>query len=271
RRVKGRLFPTLEAESLFPDADRLIRDLGAIQRYAGDLREGKAGLLRVAASSSLAVSVLPVALERFRRDRPGVKIVSHLLPAAEVATLVGTNQADLGLTLSPVHAPGLRVRSAAATEMLCALPDGHALLARELIRPVDLAGVPLVSFSSDTFFGRILDEAFENEGASRRVTLEVALALHAGPLVRAGAGVAILDGFLPMVGIAGIAWRPFRPRVLLPVNLISSETRPPSRFAADFLPYLQTAIEEAEGSRPLAPPSAPRPAAPAPRSAAVRR
>ncbi|MGE0717589.1 MAG: LysR family transcriptional regulator [Alphaproteobacteria bacterium] len=270
RRVRGRLFPTLEAESLFPDADRLMRELGAIQRHATDLRDGKAGLLRMAASSSLAVSIVPAALANFRRDKPGVQIVSHLLPAADVAAMVGSNEVDLGLTLSPVVIPGLRVRSLAATEMACALPESHPLAARDVIHPGDLAGLPLISFSSQTFFGRLLDEAFEQEGATRRVTIELAMALHAGTLVRAGAGVGILDGFLPMVGIAGIVWRPFRPRVLLPVNLVTAETRPASRFAAEFEPYLKAAIEEAEGSRPLAPAAPPPAARPPPRPSGRR-
>ncbi len=250
RRIKGRLFPTLEAESLFSDADRVVRDLDAFQRFAGDLREGQAGLLRVAASSSLAASVVPVALARFRRDKPGVKTIAHLLPAVEVAALVSTNQVDIGLTLSPVHAPTAKVRSATATEMVCALPEGHPLAALAEIRPADLAGEPLVSFHSRTFFGRLLDEAFEKEKMVRHVSIEVALGIAAAPLVRAGAGIAILDGFLPAVGFSGIAWRPFRPRIVLPVNLLSSELRPLSRFAGEFAPYLQAAIDEADGRLP---------------------
>lgn len=247
RRIKGRLFPTLEAESLFSDADRIVRDLDALQRFAGDLREGKAGLLRVAASSSLAASVVPVALARFAKDKPGVKTIAHLLPAADVASLVATNQVDIGLTLSPVHAPTAKIRSAAATEMVCALPEDHPLAERAEIHARDLASEPLVSFSARTFFGRLLDEAFEKEGVVRRVSVEVTLALAAAPLVQAGMGVAILDGFLRSAGFSGIAWRPFRPRIVLPVNLLSSELRPLSRFAGEFAPYLQGAIEEADG------------------------
>lgn len=250
RRIKGRLLPTLEAESLLSDADHVIRSLDRLQRFAGDLREGKAGLLRVAASSSLAVSVVPAALARFHRDKPGVKTISHLLPAEQVANMVSTNQVDLGVTLSPVHAPATRVRNAAATEMVCALPEGHPLAALDVVGPADLQGEPLVSYNSRTFFGRILDEAFEKEGVVRRVAVEVAMALTAASLVRAGAGVAILDGFLPAAGHSGIAWRPFRPRIVLPVNLLSSESRPLSRFADEFAPYLQAALDGSDGQAP---------------------
>jgi DNA-binding transcriptional LysR family regulator len=248
RRIKGRLHPTPEAESLLPDAERVFRELVALQRLAGELRHGKGGVLRVAASSSLAASLVPVALTRFRAQNPGVRIVSHLLPAAAVSELVVTGQVDLGMTLSPVHAPTSNVRNLATTEMICIFPAGHALSARRIVEPRDLVEDRLVSYPSETHFGRLLDEAFEQGGVERRVETQVDMSLTAGLFVQRGAGVALVDGTFRSVGLGGIEWRPFRPRVLLPVNLITAANRPTSRLAGEFLRMLQKAVEADEGS-----------------------
>src|SRR5690606_31390392 len=98
RRARGSLSPTLEARALYPDVERIFRELAALQRFAGDLGAGRTGLLRVAASSALGFSVLPNAINAFRADWPGVKVVSHWLPAPQMADLVLAHEIDLGLT-----------------------------------------------------------------------------------------------------------------------------------------------------------------------------
>jgi DNA-binding transcriptional LysR family regulator len=67
RRVKGRLVPTAEAEELFPEADRVFEELEELRRLARELRHGKAGVVRLAASAPPALSIVPHALKSFRR------------------------------------------------------------------------------------------------------------------------------------------------------------------------------------------------------------
>lgn len=243
RSVKGRLYPTPEAESLLVDANRIMRDLAGFQRLTAEMRTGRAGLLRFAASSSLGMSMIPAALARFRQQQPGVRISSHLVTAAAAAELVTEGRVDFGVTLSPVHAPATTIRSLAATEMICIMPEGHALQKLPEIHPTDLLSYPLISFGSETHFGRLLDEAFAKEGVSREVTMQVTMSLVAASYVQRGAGVAIVDSLGRNLMLPGIGWRPFRPRVLLPVNLVTSATQPLSRFAGIFIGLLQEALE----------------------------
>ena len=111
RPVKGRLYPTPEAQRLLPDADRIINELSAFDRLAGEVKTGGAGLVRVAASSSAATALLPASTLAFQQANPAVRISSYLLPARYVAEAVTAGEADFGLALSPVQLPGLSVRT----------------------------------------------------------------------------------------------------------------------------------------------------------------
>lgn len=244
RPIRGRLYPTPEAERLLPDADRIMRDISAFQRLTGEIRTGGAGLVRVAASSTSATALLPMAAERFRKAHPGVRISSHLLPAREVAAAVAAGEADFGLALSPVQVPGLAVRSLGAPEMICIAPLGHPLLERPSVTPADLAPHPLISFGSDTHFGQILDQAFESAGRKRETALQVTMSVVAACHVQQGAGVAIVDSFIRHLGLAGLGWRPFRPTVRLPVTLMTEERHPLSRLSAALVQAVQKVLDE---------------------------
>jgi len=70
RPVKGRLYPTPEAQRLLPDADRIMSELSAFERLTGEVKAGGAGLVRVVASSSCAAALLPAAAAAFLKANP---------------------------------------------------------------------------------------------------------------------------------------------------------------------------------------------------------
>jgi len=243
RPIKGRLYPTPEAERLLPDADRIMRDLAAFQRLTGEVRTGGAGLLRVAATSSIATVLLPIATLQFRKVHPGVRISFHLLTAREVADAVSAGEVDFGLVLSPVQLPGLSVRSLGAAEMICIAPSGHSLMALPVVSPADLAERPLISFGSETYFGELLDQAFEAAGLKRQIVLQVTMSIVAACHVQQGGGVALVDSLSRHLGLAGIGWRPFRPILRLPVTLMTEGNHPLSRLSGDFIEMVEHVLE----------------------------
>lgn len=221
RPVKGRLYPTPEAQRLLPDADRIMSELSAFERLTGEVKTGGTALVRVAASSSSATALLPAAAALFQKTNPAVRISSYLLPARAVAEAVAADEADIGLALSPVQLPGLQVRTLGAAEMIFIAPSGHPLLEHETVTPADLGTCPLISFGRETHFGQLLDQAFERAGVRRQIGLQVTMSLVAACCVQRGLGVALVDSFTLNVGLAGVGWRPFNPTIVLPVTLMN--------------------------------------------------
>jgi DNA-binding transcriptional LysR family regulator len=239
RPVKGRLYPTPEAQRLLPDADRIMSELSAFERLTGEVKTGGAGLVRVVASSASATALLPAAAASFQKANPAVRISSHLLPARGVAEAVAAGEADFGLTLSPVQLPGLTVRTLGASRMVCIAPTDHQLLERETVSPRDLVHYPLISFGGETHFGQLLDQAFERAGVRREIGLQVTMSIVAACYVQRGLGVALVDSFTLETGLTGLGWRPFEPAIVLPVTLMSPGDHLLSRHAANLVSSIE--------------------------------
>jgi DNA-binding transcriptional LysR family regulator len=240
RRERGRVRPTEEAQLLFADADRIFRELQSLQRLSTDLKEGTGGLLRVGATASLALSVIPDALETYRREFPGVRIMSYLLAGSEMAEMLTAHQLDVGLSIAPIDVPSARTEAIHKAEVVCIMPEDHALAALEVVTPREVVGHTLISYSGATPVGQMLEAAFRRAGMRRRVDIEVSLSPLACALVQRGVGIALVDGFVPRLGLKGITSRDFRPQIMQQVILVTPLA--PSRFAGEFVKHLRQVL-----------------------------
>ena len=69
-RIRGKLYPRPEAHRLFAETERLVRDLAGIRRLAATLKTRSAETVRLVATPSLALSLLPPALAAWREAFP---------------------------------------------------------------------------------------------------------------------------------------------------------------------------------------------------------
>jgi DNA-binding transcriptional LysR family regulator len=176
RRLHGRLVPTPEAIQLFPEAERLYRDLDNFRRSAADLRHGKAGSLRLATSVPAALSFVPRALQRFRASCPGVRLISYVVPLQVIAAMLENGQADLGVGL---------------------VGTGHRLASLQAVQFTDLQDETLISYRPDALPGILLEQAFARHGARHSPEVEVDASIMALGFVQEGQGVAMVDGLVP--------------------------------------------------------------------------
>lgn len=229
KRVGGRLTPTPEAQQLFPEAERLYHGLDAFRRLAMDLRQGKGTTLRLACSAPPALSFVPYALKSFRASHPEVRLVSFVVPVAIMTEKLELGEADLGIALNDMPNPMIEAEPIGRTEIICLLPEGHPLAARESLGIADLDEETLISYRADSLPGIRLAQVFAAEGRPLRPQVEIDVSLIALSFVRQGIGVALVDGLIPWRGFPGIVARPFLPQVPLPISILTSARRPLSR------------------------------------------
>ncbi|MBE9605411.1 LysR family transcriptional regulator [Acetobacteraceae bacterium H6797] len=245
-RIGGRLVPTAEAQLLFADADRVFREFEVIRDLAVRIRERKVGLLRVGASSPPTFSILPGALLRFQNRNPDVKVVLRTLSAEELSEKILVGEVDLGLTLSALRVPMVREELLKAAPVMVVMRADHRLAGRESVTPADIAADRLISYPSHADVAAPLDQAFEQAGRVRQVKTEISASISVLPLVQAGLGVALVDGLTPWHAFPGIVARPFEPKVLMSLTLVTNGARPMARFVREFSRDVQAVIA-AEG------------------------
>ncbi|GAU80196.1 LysR family transcriptional regulator [Bosea sp. BIWAKO-01] len=244
QRVKGRLIPTPEAEELFPEVDRLFGDLAGLRRRAQDLRLGKSGVVRLAASAPPSLSLVPEALRHFRAAHADIRILSFVVPAEVIVVMIDRGDAGLGIAMTDQTIPLIDTEIIGHTQIVCVLPVGHALAQRDAIDAADLVGETLISYRAESLPGQLLRDALGREGVPFQPEIEIDVSIIALAFVQQGLGIAIVDGLLPWHSFPGLVTRPFRPSVALPLCLLTSARRPLSRNHELLRDHLRRACSE---------------------------
>ena len=231
-RVKGRLRPTPEAVELYPEAQRLFSGLEGLRRKTADLRVGRAGLVRIAASPPLALSVLPRAMRRYREARPEVLVRLHAAPLASIIEMLRAGDASLALAMDDALPPDIVVEPLGRAGFCCLMPEGHRLAASATVSIADLAGETIISYRKLTRPGEELAAAAAAEGAAFAPAIEIDGSVAAPGLVSAGLGVAVIDDRLPSAHAPGLIARPLHVAADLPVTILRARGRTLSRAEA---------------------------------------
>jgi DNA-binding transcriptional LysR family regulator len=242
-RRKKRLLATPEAQSLFPETVSAFAAFDVVQKRAGDLRAGRAGVLNIAAISAFANALLPTAVSKFRRSRPDVTITLQSMSALQVTTHVANHQADIGLVIDSIAAPGVSVSDLWATDFGCVMPHTHPLASKLHLAPTDIEQETLICLSRQLPLGIHAVRVFADADVPLKIAIEVSQSTVACALVRAGAGLALLDG-LALMGTPSpdLVMRPFHPSTKIMGRLVRPRHMLPSRLSQEFVDTLSDVI-----------------------------
>ena len=240
-RVRGRLVPTQEAEELYPEAERIFSELGALRRRTRDMRFGRTGLVRMGASAPPSMAIVPKALALFREAHPDIVVRSLIAPMLNVVDLVRNGDISLGIVMNNMSHHDLDVELVGQVDLVCLLPADHRLARAESIGFPDLVEETLISYRADTLPARLLSAAAEADNLEFSPSIEIDVSMTALPFVRGGLGVAIVDGLLPWDQFPDIVSLPVRPKITVPIAFLTSKDRPLTGGTALMRDYLREA------------------------------
>ena len=146
---------------------------------------------------------------------------------ADMPMEILSKEAEVAVAAMPVMHEHLENVPFMYGSMVCAMPKGHRLLARESVSLADLVREPVVPFKRD------IAQACEQAGVELKSTIDVTRADQALALVEGGLGLTIVDNF-STTGSALII-RPLRERIEMTAHFVYSRFAPPSRNASLFM------------------------------------
>ena len=167
-RVKGRLVPTPEAEELFPEAERIFGDLENLRRTTAEIKAGRRGTVRLAASAPPALSIVPAALDAFRQANPDTRILSSVVSLERITAMLDSGAAGLGVAMTDAALPFIHTELVGHCALTCLVPEAHRLAERETVTPTDLATERLISYRAGTQPAQLLERALAELGERLR-------------------------------------------------------------------------------------------------------
>ena len=235
-RVNNRLFPTAEARTLYEESEPIFTLHAALEARVQDIKENRAGHIRIIATPPLGYGVLPAALRNFLIKRPKVRVSFDIRRFEHVLESVENGTAELGFVMGLDDDRGLDAETFFAGDMVCVMRPEHPLAAKATITPEDLRDAPYIALEQGTRMGTIVRRAFAQADVPFRFSVEVRYCNTACVLAESGVGVAVVDPLSPVFsGHYDLAIRPFAPASEVRASAVRSRKRPISRAADAFL------------------------------------
>jgi DNA-binding transcriptional LysR family regulator len=246
---------TSAGEELLPRAETILDEVAHaradLDRHAGVTR----GRVRVAATT-MDTPRLPSALAAFHREHPGLQIALRHAPAAEIAALVASGAADVGVASPHGPAPaGVEAIALAEQPLRVMLPPDDALVVGDegaragagrtdgagrvsVVALADLRGRPFILAEPGTALRETVMAACQADGFSPVPLFEVSDPGTVRFLAHAGLGVSVVPASWleqpgPAVAVAELAEPAPRHRVALLVR--AGRETPAGRLLRDAL------------------------------------
>jgi len=204
-RVRGRLVPTNELQSIYPEVEQVFAAIEKLRFTSASVRRGGAPL-RLAVTPSLANSVLPRAIERMLAAHPDAAFELATLHTTEVVAALRAGAVDLGICLSPPAVPGIEAHVLSTGQMVLATPIAWPHLLRQNARLSELgylADRPFIRLHDGTPLGSLIGQRLQNANLGLQANIVVQTYSIARALVTQGVGYALLDSFTAVAGGPG--------------------------------------------------------------------
>jgi len=183
------------------DAGRIVADYAQrvsvlteeVRRVLGELEGLQRGYLRVGASTTPGLYLLPQALAHFQKKYPGIEATLTIANSADVTRRVMSAQVDLGFVGVPTEMTGLQVRPFAEDEIVLIVPPGHSLAQQHSFTPGLLAEDTLILREAGSGTQQIAQSHLSELGVKPRRVMELSGCEAVKRAVAAGLGVAFVS------------------------------------------------------------------------------
>ena len=254
-RVRGKLYPTPEANRLYVEIDKLHRDLVAVRRLAANLRAGESELVRVVATPTLGTAVIPAAVTRWCKALPQGRCELSTNHTREIVNALLLGEADLALSLRDPHHPGIKAECIASGPLVALCPNGSPEAQRTGPLSVAEFESELIGLAADDPLGNVVAGALEAHGLQARTRLTVQTYQLARGLAETGVGLTVVDPFTAASSDPGkLRIRPLSPEVSVQLFLLSAANAPLAQSARRLVKYLgetaKSCVERIKEPRP---------------------
>ncbi len=242
-RSRGRLWRTAEAEALYRETEAMFIMFRSVQQKTEDLRDAKVGSIRIAATPSVGLALVPAALKRFLADRPKVKATVDIRGSDNLVKHIDSGLAEVAVSMEPLEHPSVTAMPIHMGNMACVMPADHPLAELKSVRPSDLEPHIFVALGRNTPLGALVESAFRTADVPYRWHVETRYCNAACALALEIGAVTIVDPYtIAKVPQEAMAVRAFVPTIQVSAYVVHSTIRPLSRLATNFIADLEASL-----------------------------
>ncbi|KAI3605384.1 Transcriptional regulator, LysR family (plasmid) [Cupriavidus necator H850] len=224
-------------------AENALAELDALSSSMSELADARRGRIRIAATSTVAQTLLPKGIRRFRDDHPAVRVTVDDCAPGEFAERILGERVDFGVGTLENAVPGLEERRF-LDDYLCAVATSDCLDGEKPLAWKQLAACPVIMVKPGYGIRQSIDRAAQEAEVELQVAFEVSLLTTALAMAASGLGVALLpNSMLAHAQYADLVVRRLvRPTVQRSTAVVFKQDRSLSPSAHAFAELLASAF-----------------------------
>jgi DNA-binding transcriptional LysR family regulator len=210
-RTRRRVELTPAGAAFLRDARAMLAELDVAAATARAIDAGQAGVLRVTFVGSALLSIVPEAVQRFRRTRPDVEVELRERSTVEQLRALMTGAVDVALVRPPIESdPALLTELVIRERTIAAMPEGHPLAKLKRVPLRRLAAEPLVLFprSQAPGFHDLITGRLAATGSPPHIVQYAPEMLTIIGLVATGIGLSPVPASVSHLALPGVTYRP---------------------------------------------------------------
>src|SRR5579872_643626 len=194
-RLGKRVALTEAGTMLYAYARRMLDTLDEAAIAVEEMRGMQRGTLRVGASTTVGIYLLPAALGAFKKMHPGLVISLEIGTRARVQEQVLNNELDLAVVGPALKDPDLAIVPFLTDELVVVAPAGHPMARRRGLGLKDLEAQPFVMREAASGSRWSLEKAARKAGAKLTVAMELGSNGAIKHAVESGLGLAVISRY----------------------------------------------------------------------------
>lgn len=174
-----------QVQALADETRRALLELQDLQR----------GILRLGASSTPGIYLLPLVLAAFTQQYPGIALDLEIANSEGVIDGVLTRKRDLGVVGITPDRPQLQVQTYCQDTLVLIVPPQHRLATQSAVSLADLTNETWILREAGSASGQVVAHALKAHHATHRHTLILQGSEGVKQAVMAGLGIAMVSRF----------------------------------------------------------------------------
>ncbi len=189
----GRQLRLTEAGTALLDyADRILSLVDESQQALEELGNARRGIVRVAASTTAGIYIVPRALGGFHHQNPGVRLTLDVVNRFSVAERLLRDEVDVAVMGLIEDAHDLQVEPFLPNELVVIAPPRHPLARRKVVTVADLANETLLLREQGSGTRTDIERMFAKGQLSMKLGMELRSSGAIKQAVAADLGIAII-------------------------------------------------------------------------------
>ena len=178
--------------SLLPHAKALLVGINQMQAEMRDHANGRKGVLRILANTSVMTESLPEDLAGFARQNPDVRLLLEERWSSEIVRLLLAAEGDVGIIVEGIRTEGLETFPYATDRIAVVMPADHPLARVPEMKFADVLDDDLIALESGSSMMRLLAEQAVIAERTLQLRVEVRSFEAVCRMVQAGLGLGLL-------------------------------------------------------------------------------